>query len=660
MNMSDRCATGSFRQWRKPGRKGLFALAVTVALAVAACSYPTTGVRAAAMLTLNGVIYTLDTAAKTASATGYDSASFPASGALSIPATVSAGGVDYEVTSLESSCFFDCTSLTSVGIPDSITSLPSNCFTGCQSLKSVDIPDGVSSLGGLCFAGCSSLSQIVFAGDAVTYCGGDVFSGGPKDRKYVFEKSRPAAVANTTAVTDENSWYYVTFLGADGSLIDRQLLVTGDTAIEPSAGKVPQKDAAGRPFAGWSSDVWKRPVSGTSVSVKAVYKASIAGATVAKIADQTETGKAVTPKPVVKFDGKTLVEGTDYTLSYKNNVKAGTATVTITGKGGYTGTTSATFKIVAKGSDGGDKAGGKLWKRLAGGSALTTMKAVVNEGWKSSEYAIVATSQGYHDALSASGLAGLLKAPVMLTPKDELSNVTRNLIKGKQVKKVIVVGGVDAVSDKVLSQIQELGVFVKRVAGGTAASTARAIYEEGFEHGGWGSDAMLATSKTYQDALSIAPFAYAKKAPVFLTDLNKTTAGTATLSLLNGFSRTIVAGGEKAVAESVGAQVPGVVRLAGGTAYGTCRAVAAFCLQNGMTAAHAGVATGRSYQDALCGAALCGKNNSIIVLADAKNSTNVGNVVKKNKAQLRSSCYVFGGTQAVSARVYASIEAVSK
>ena len=42
----------------------------------------------------------------------------------------------------------------------------------------------------------------------------------------------------------------------------------------------------------------------------------------------------------------TLKEGTDYTLSYKNNVKVGTATVTVTGTGAYTGTKSVTFKIV--------------------------------------------------------------------------------------------------------------------------------------------------------------------------------------------------------------------------------------------------------------------------------------------------------------------------
>ena len=68
------------------------------------------------------------------------------------------------------------------------------------------------------------------------------------------------------------------------------------------------------------------------------------------VADQTYTGSALTPAPVVKWDGKTLSAGTDYTLTYKNNTNAGTAEVTITGKGNYTGSVTKTFKIIGTGS----------------------------------------------------------------------------------------------------------------------------------------------------------------------------------------------------------------------------------------------------------------------------------------------------------------------
>ena len=73
---------------------------------------------------------------------------------------------------------------------------------------------------------------------------------------------------------------------------------------------------------------------------------SIANATV-QVAAQTYTGKPLTPKPTVKIGSVTLKEGTDYILEYRNNTNVGYATVLVKGKGNYTGTKSATFKINA-------------------------------------------------------------------------------------------------------------------------------------------------------------------------------------------------------------------------------------------------------------------------------------------------------------------------
>ncbi len=62
----------------------------------------------------------------------------------------------------------------------------------------------------------------------------------------------------------------------------------------------------------------------------------------------TYTGKAIAPAVKVVLNGKTLTKGTDYTVTYKNNVNVGTATIVVTGKGNYTGSVTKTFKIVAK------------------------------------------------------------------------------------------------------------------------------------------------------------------------------------------------------------------------------------------------------------------------------------------------------------------------
>ena len=66
----------------------------------------------------------------------------------------------------------------------------------------------------------------------------------------------------------------------------------------------------------------------------------------------TYTGKALKPKVTVtvKVGTKTvtLTQGTDFTVKYANNKKPGTATVTITGKGNFTGTITLNFTITKK------------------------------------------------------------------------------------------------------------------------------------------------------------------------------------------------------------------------------------------------------------------------------------------------------------------------
>ena len=59
----------------------------------------------------------------------------------------------------------------------------------------------------------------------------------------------------------------------------------------------------------------------------------------------TYTGKAHTPVPTVVYDGKTLRNGTDYTVAYKNNTNAGTGTIVLTGKGDFKGNINKSFTI---------------------------------------------------------------------------------------------------------------------------------------------------------------------------------------------------------------------------------------------------------------------------------------------------------------------------
>ena len=82
-----------------------------------------------------------------------------------------------------------------------------------------------------------------------------------------------------------------------------------------------------------------------SVSKTFKIKNNFKKATVSGISTKAFTGKNITQSITVKYNGKTLKNGTDYTVSYSNNKSIGTATVKIAGKGSYTGTITKTFKI---------------------------------------------------------------------------------------------------------------------------------------------------------------------------------------------------------------------------------------------------------------------------------------------------------------------------
>ena len=79
------------------------------------------------------------------------------------------------VTSIGSSAFRYCSSLSSITIPDGVTSIGSSAFRYCYSLSSITIPDGVTSIGDYAFNGCYSLSSITIP-DRVTSIGSSAFN----------------------------------------------------------------------------------------------------------------------------------------------------------------------------------------------------------------------------------------------------------------------------------------------------------------------------------------------------------------------------------------------------------------------------------------------------------------------------------------------------
>ncbi len=288
-------------------------------------------------------------------------------------------------------------------------------------------------------------------------------------------------------------------------------------------------------------------------------------------------------------------------------------------------------------------------KRIAGETAEDTMQQIVQTAFPDPvDKVVLATSESYWDALSANSLAGSLKAPVLLTHHNQLPAQTIAELKRLKTSKVVLCGGENAISNDVVSQLKALNIEVERIAGTWASDTANDIAKKLDKS----DTAIVATSWGYEDALSAASYAYANKAPIFLANYNSATLDASSIQTMKdkGVKKVYIVGGTSVVSPEVEAQLSAagitVERIAGETAYDTSAKLATRLISLGMSANNMAIATGWGYTDALAGAALCGKQNSVMVLADNTNQTAINDVVAANKHAIKN-YYIFGGTSVV-------------
>lgn len=301
-------------------------------------------------------------------------------------------------------------------------------------------------------------------------------------------------------------------------------------------------------------------------------------------------------------------------------------------------------------------------KRLAGETAADTMQAIVQAAFPTTRKTVVLTTNAaYFDALSANALAGALHAPVLLTDIDALPAQTRAELQRLKTKTVYVCGGSLVVSQAVENELTQMGIKVKRIFGDMADDTANKIASALPRVS---DTCFVTTSWGYADALSASSFAYAKRAPIFLARYDNACLSEQTLATIKnkGFKRVIIVGGSSVVSPEVENQlaqqgIQGVERIFGESSYDTSLTLAQKLLDMGLRANNMGVATGVDYLDALCGSALCGRYDSVIVLADDTNTSAVSQFMSRNRAAIKSYA-IFGGTAAVGEATEAEIHRV--
>lgn len=237
------------------------------------------------------------------------------------------------------------------------------------------------------------------------------------------------------------------------------------------------------------------------------------------------------------------------------------------------------------------------------------------------EWVVIARSDDFQDAMSATALAGAIDCPILLTERTTTSQEIVAETYRLGAKNAYVIGGTVALPAEVESDLKQINVESTRIAGENAWDTsvkcAKAVASFGNKAG---RDVIIATSVNFQDALSISGFAFKYGVPIFLTDAEGKLPSEANDTIMELGGTVYVAGGTVVVPRTTAEVAYGtrVQRIWGEDGYDTSNQIANYMLDNGYldnkAVCIASGDLGAKGLDALAGAALAGKNDAPVLL----------------------------------------------
>ena len=282
------------------------------------------------------------------------------------------------VTEIEKYAFFE-TGLRNIQLPEKLTLIGAYAFCKCKNLKQVQLPSQLKELGDGAFSGCENLAQIQLpsqlnklGGDAFRDCTSldkiDIPAGLKQIESGTFCNTGLTSVTLHEGLTKIEDWAFhdclklkkiripksVTDIGglALGIRYNRENgaeeVIPGGFTVEGYTGSAAERyvkrmHQSENLYHVFFTDVKFVSIGGQTTAVTNISKTKISA-----LKTRAFTGKPLTQAITITYGGKKLVNGRDYTLTWKDNTNIGTASVTIKGKGKYNGSVTKKFRITVQ------------------------------------------------------------------------------------------------------------------------------------------------------------------------------------------------------------------------------------------------------------------------------------------------------------------------
>ena len=251
-------------------------------------------------------------------------------------------------------------------VPKGVTTITSRSFENIKDLKTINVENGVTKIEGYAFADNDSLTRInlpssitsveytackYYAEEKYATC--DIYidkykgsircpsNWGTTGTIYWKARDFKNTTDNTVVISDVADQTY-TLIAPNVTVTCNDVELVKDTDYTVSYSNNKNVGTATISITGIGD------YTGTIKKNFNIVARGISDTTIGSIPNQTYTGNSISALPVITYNGATLTKDVDYTLSYSNNINVGTATITITGKGNFKGTTSKTFSISAR------------------------------------------------------------------------------------------------------------------------------------------------------------------------------------------------------------------------------------------------------------------------------------------------------------------------